>query len=79
MRFVARIEHGGCSVGIAEVDASHPLFHVKGGENAVSLLTDRYNPIPLVVRGYGAGPAVTAAGVFANVLQTVLWNPQGAL
>lgn len=77
LRYVGRIVGGRCSVGVAEVPSDNPLFHVRGGENAVSLLTERYNPIPLVVRGYGAGPAVTAAGVFANVLRTVYWNPQG--
>jgi aspartokinase/homoserine dehydrogenase 1 len=78
LRYVGEIRAGVCSVGVVEVPADNPLHHVRGGENAVAFLTDRYNPIPLVVRGYGAGPAVTAAGVFANVLQTVYWNPQGS-
>jgi aspartokinase/homoserine dehydrogenase 1 len=78
LRYVGRIREGRCSVGIAEVPQDNPLHHVRGGENAVSFLTTRYSPIPLVVRGYGAGPAVTAAGVFANVLRTVHWNPQGS-
>jgi aspartokinase/homoserine dehydrogenase 1 len=77
MRFVGTIEDGSCRVGLEEVDVAHPLYPVKGGENAMSFLTDRYQPIPLVVRGYGAGPGVTAAGVFAEVLKTVYWNPEG--
>ncbi len=77
LRYVANIGEGRCSVGLAEVGQENPLHHVRGGENAVSFLTDRYRPIPLVVRGYGAGPAVTAAGVFANILQTVYFNPEG--
>lgn len=76
MRFVGTIEAGKCRVGIEEIGAEHPLYPVKGGENAMSFLTERYQPIPLVVRGYGAGPAVTAAGVFAEVLKTVYWNPE---
>ena len=33
------------------------------------VLSERYHTVPLVVRGPGAGPAVTAAGVFADVLR----------
>ncbi len=76
LRFVGTIDGTGLSVGLTEVDASDPLYHIRDGENAVSLLTDRYRPIPLVVRGYGAGPAVTAAGVFADLLRTVFWHTE---
>lgn len=78
LRYVGTIADGRCRVGFCEVDRSHPLHAVKGGENAMSFLTDRYQPIPLVVRGYGAGPAVTAAGVLAEVLKTVFWNVESA-
>lgn len=74
LRYVGTIDAEGCRVGFVEVDRAHPLYPIRGGENAMSFSTDRYRPIPLVVRGYGAGPAVTAAGVFAEVLKTVYWN-----
>jgi aspartokinase/homoserine dehydrogenase 1 len=70
----ATIENGVCKVGVIEVDSSHPLYAVKGGENAFVFTTNRYSPIPLSVRGYGAGAAVTAAGVFGDILRTVSWN-----
>ena len=54
-----------------KITLSIPL---KGGENAFVFLTQRYTPIPLVVRGYGAGVEVTAAGVFADILKTVEIN-----
>jgi aspartokinase/homoserine dehydrogenase 1 len=76
LRFVGSIHGRSCRVAVEELGPEHPLYHVRNGENAVSFLTERYQPIPLVVRGYGAGPAVTAAGVFANVLQTVFWNTE---
>ncbi|MBF0543841.1 MAG: bifunctional aspartate kinase/homoserine dehydrogenase I [Candidatus Riflebacteria bacterium] len=79
LRFLGSVERGICQVGLVEVPSSDPLYHVRGGENAVSLLTDRYNPIPLVVRGYGAGPKVTAAGILADILKTVFWNTQEIL
>jgi len=53
------------------VDAYHPLASVKGGENAFAFFTDRYSPYPMVVRGYGAGAQVTAAGVLSDVLRLV--------
>lgn len=59
-------------VGLQEVAPDHPFFAVKGGENAVSFLTEHYRPTPLVVRGYGAGGDVTAAGALADILKVAL-------
>jgi aspartokinase/homoserine dehydrogenase 1 len=75
LRMGASIADGKCSVGILEVSSDHPLYSVKGGENAFVFTTNRYQPIPLSVRGYGAGAGVTAAGVFGDILRTVSWNP----
>ena len=58
-----------CSVRLEAVGPEHPLFSVKGGENALAFLTEHYRPTPLVVRGYGAGGEVTAAGVLADILK----------
>lgn len=77
LRFVGRLSVGRCEVGLQAVPVSSALAAVRGGENAVSFLSRRYSPIPLVVRGYGAGPQVTAAGVFADALKTVSWNQGG--
>ena len=76
LRMAASIKDGKCSVGMMEVDCEHPLYTVKGGENAFVFHTQRYNPIPLSIMGYGAGAGVTAAGVFADILRTVSWNPE---
>ncbi|MEA7543822.1 hypothetical protein ONO12_26490, partial [Salmonella enterica subsp. enterica serovar Montevideo] len=43
-----------------------PLFKVKNGENALAFYSHYYQPLPLVLRGYGAGNDVTAAGVFVD-------------
>ena len=56
------------------VDADNPLHAVKDGENALAIFSDYYQPIPFVIRGYGAGAAVTAAGVFADVIRTMPWK-----
>ncbi|MDR1786688.1 MAG: bifunctional aspartate kinase/homoserine dehydrogenase I [Spirochaetaceae bacterium] len=76
LRMGAVIENGACSVGMFEVDKTHPLYAVRGGENAFVFTTARYSPIPLCVRGYGAGAQVTAAGVFGDILRTVSWTPE---
>jgi bifunctional aspartokinase / homoserine dehydrogenase 1 len=60
-----------CRVGLEAVGPEHPLFAVRGGENAFSFLTEHYRPTPLVVRGYGAGGEVTAAGALADLLKIV--------
>lgn len=78
LRCVGEIKDGICQVSTKAVDSSNPLFHIRDGENALAFTTVRYNPVPLVIRGYGAGADVTAAGVFADILRTVSWNPTSA-
>lgn len=74
LRYVARLEDGNCRVSIEEVPGSKPLGAIRDGENALVIHTHYYQPIPMVLRGYGAGAAVTAAGVFGDLLRTV-WRP----
>ncbi len=75
LRFIGSInEEGQCRVALADVDANDPLYKVKNGENALAFYTRYYQPIPLVLRGYGAGNDVTAAGVFADILRTLSWK-----
>ena len=75
LRYVGSLSDSGCRVGLLPVDADHPFIAIKGGENALALLTERYQPHPMVIRGYGAGAEVTAAGVLADILRLV---PPGA-
>jgi aspartokinase/homoserine dehydrogenase 1 len=70
LRYVGAIENGNCTVSIQSVPLSHPLAAVKDGENALAIHSRYYQPIPYVIRGYGAGATVTAAGVFADLLRT---------
>ncbi|QGX39060.1 bifunctional aspartate kinase/homoserine dehydrogenase I [Permianibacter aggregans] len=75
LRFAGVIEQGKARVGLIEVDREHPLYPIRDGENALAFYTRRYDPVPLVIRGYGAGADVTAGGVFADVLRTVSFHP----
>jgi len=74
LRYVGKIEGEKCRVSIEETPVTAPLGAVRDGENALVLHTRYYAPIPLVLRGYGAGAEVTAAGVFADLLRTA-WRP----
>lgn len=74
LRYVGSIDQGRCSVKIEAVDGNDPLYKVKDGENALAFYTRYYQPLPLVLRGYGAGNDVTAAGVFADLLRTLSWK-----
>jgi aspartokinase/homoserine dehydrogenase 1 len=74
LRYIGIIEGSKCKVTIQAVPLSHPLAAVKDGENALAIHSDYYQPIPYVIRGYGAGATVTAAGVFADILRTMPWK-----
>lgn len=70
LRLVGTIEtNGSCQVKLTEVNKLDPLYHVRDGENALIIYSKYYQPMPLVLRGYGAGNNVTAAGIFSDLLQ----------
>ena len=68
MRFAAKFENGKASVGLIEVDESHPFYALEGSNNVILITTERYNRHPMIIQGYGAGADVTAAGVFGDIL-----------
>ena len=68
-RFVATMEEGKTSVSLQAVDAAHPFYHLEGSNNIVLITTERYHDYPMMIRGYGAGAGVTAAGVFADIME----------
>lgn len=76
LRYIGEIRAGKCKVAIKALPVEHPLAKVKEGENALSILSRYYQPIPFVLRGYGAGAAVTSAGVFSDILRTLSWQQQ---
>ncbi len=67
-RYVARVD-GGCRAALREVPGDDPLGRLTGAENTFAFRTSRYDTQPLTVSGPGAGPAVTAAGAFADILK----------
>jgi aspartokinase/homoserine dehydrogenase 1 len=70
LRYVAHLDHAGnASVGLTELPSAHAFAHLRLTDNIVQFTTRRYRDNPLVVQGPGAGPDVTAAGVFADLLR----------
>jgi aspartokinase/homoserine dehydrogenase 1 len=74
-RFVATLHNTGETVetfvGLQEVDFHHPFFELEGSNNIILITTDRYKEYPMMIKGYGAGADVTAAGVFADIISVV--------
>lgn len=68
LRYIGILEDGKVSISLQMVDESHPFYTLSGSDNIISFTTDRYKERPLVVKGPGAGSEVTAAGVFADIV-----------
>jgi bifunctional aspartokinase / homoserine dehydrogenase 1 len=71
LRYVGSLDAatGKASVGLVELERSHTFANINLTDNVVRFLTRRYNQNPLVVQGPGAGPEVTAGGVFGDLLR----------
>lgn len=67
-RFVAKLEDQNVEVGLQKVNSTHPFYSLEGSNNVILLTTERYKEYPMVIKGYGAGAEVTAAGVFADII-----------
>lgn len=68
LRYIGKMEDGKVSINLQMVDENHPFFTLSGSDNIISFTTNRYKDRPLVVKGPGAGAEVTAAGVFADII-----------
>lgn len=69
LQYVGRWTPGkGIRVGVEAVPTDTDLGRLNGQDNLFQVTTNRYSDSPLTIRGPGAGPEVTAAGVLADVL-----------
>ncbi|WP_460925216.1 bifunctional aspartate kinase/homoserine dehydrogenase I [Pontibacter brevis] len=68
LRYIGSLENGQVKISLQMVDESHPFYTLSGSDNIISFTTDRYRERPMVVKGPGAGAEVTAAGVFADIV-----------
>jgi aspartokinase/homoserine dehydrogenase 1 len=68
LRYIGKLEDGNVKISLQMVDENHPFYMLSGSDNIISFTTDRYVERPMVVKGPGAGAEVTAAGVFADLI-----------
>jgi aspartokinase/homoserine dehydrogenase 1 len=70
-RYVAELVNGKAKIELKEIDSKHPAYYLEGHNNIILITTERYHEQPMIIRGYGAGAEVTAAGVFADIIRVV--------
>jgi aspartokinase/homoserine dehydrogenase 1 len=68
LRYIGSLVDGKVAITLQMVDASHSFYILSGSDNIIAFTTERYKERPLVVKGPGAGAEVTAAGVFADII-----------
>ncbi len=69
LKYVAQFDEGQASVGLQEIPKGHDFYNLEGSDNIVLFYTKRYPHQPLIIKGAGAGAAVTASGIFADIIR----------
>ncbi|MDR2601419.1 MAG: bifunctional aspartate kinase/homoserine dehydrogenase I [Spirochaetaceae bacterium] len=69
LRYIAVIEEGKARISLRTENVRSPFCSLTGADNIVVIHTNRYNTLPLVIKGPGAGAEVTAGGVFADIVR----------
>jgi bifunctional aspartokinase / homoserine dehydrogenase 1 len=72
LRYLGSVDAAGARIEPGEVASNHPAAALSPGDNLIAVSSSRYAERPLIIRGPGAGPEVTAAGVFADILRAGL-------
>lgn len=75
LRYVGIVDSDGTAkVSLSEYSLRHAFARLSATDNIFAFTTARYTSAqPLVIQGPGAGPAVTAAGVFSDILRLSAW------
>ncbi|WKK76057.2 bifunctional aspartate kinase/homoserine dehydrogenase I [Marivirga salinae] len=69
LKYVATFENGKANTGLEKIASDRPLYNLEGKDNIVLFNTKRYPEQPLVIKGAGAGAAVTASGIFGDIIR----------
>jgi aspartokinase/homoserine dehydrogenase 1 len=75
LRYVGTLAGNRARAGIKEFPRDHPIAATRGSDNIIAFTTKRYSQTPLVIQGPGAGPDVTAMGVFSDILKLLHYLP----
>ena len=68
LRFIGNFDGKKITLGLKTVGPENPFYGLTGSENSVAIYSDRYRDLPIVIKGPGAGAAVTAAGVLNDII-----------
>ena len=79
LRYIGCVENGRCSVSLSALPMSHPFAQAGGSDNIIAFTTARYFQQPLVIKGPGAGPQVTAGGVFSDLIRLSVYLGAGLI
>ncbi len=71
IKHIATLENNKAEVGLVEIDDSHPFYSLQGSDNMIIITSKYYNDNKLIIRGPGAGAAVTAAGVISDIFLSI--------
>ncbi len=78
LRYIATLDaDGNAAVGLEAVADDHPFCNINLTDNIVQFESERYSANPLVIQGPGAGPEVTAGGVFSDLLRLATYLSKG--
>lgn len=67
--YIASYRDSKAKVKIEKINSAHPFYNLTGSENVMSVYTETYSDLPVVIRGSGAGAKVTSAGVFSDIIR----------
>lgn len=71
IKHIATLENGKANVGLQEIDTDSPFYYLNGSDNMLIVTSNYYHTNKLIIRGPGAGAAVTAAGVLSDILVSI--------
>lgn len=69
LKYVAEFSDGKARVGLQQIPRGHDFYSLEGSDNIVLFFTERYPNQPMIIKGAGAGAAVTASGIFADIIR----------
>lgn len=69
LRFIGTLENGQALLSLKAVDSGHPFYYLSDTDNIASINSRFYTKNPIVIKGPGAGPKITAASVLSNIIQ----------
>ena len=69
LKYVAKLDKDKAEVGLKEIHPGHDFFNIEGSDNIILFYTSRYKDNPLIIKGAGAGAAVTASGIFGDIIR----------